>query len=167
MYSKWSSLKMTPVCEGIFKIWPLGKELWDKMLNFDDNIGFTQWCYSENSGQKVQPTFNMDLELELTPLPSQWAQERHKWDQRGAPVNPKFRSKSTSQISIWSWISIQSWTSKNWPQFGTHMVIITLDDSICKKCIISTSDTFIWHTSEKVIKRQSSGQTMELTCNTE
>ena len=21
---------------------------------------------------------------------------------------------------------------KNWPQFGTHMLIITLDDSICK-----------------------------------
>ena len=30
---------MTPVCEGIFQILPLGMELWDKMLNFNDNIG--------------------------------------------------------------------------------------------------------------------------------
>ena len=55
------SKKMTPVCEGIFKIWPLGKELWDKMLNFDDNIGFTQWCYSENPGQKVQPKYGFGV----------------------------------------------------------------------------------------------------------
>ena len=30
---------MTPVCEGIFQIWPLGMELWDKTFNFEDNIG--------------------------------------------------------------------------------------------------------------------------------
>ena len=36
-------------------------ELWDKMLNFDDNIGFTQWCYSENPGQKVQPKYGFGV----------------------------------------------------------------------------------------------------------
>ena len=42
--------------------------------------------------------------------------------------------------------------AKNWPQFGSHMVIITLDGSTCKTCIISTSATYIWHTCEKVKK---------------
>ena len=31
----------TPACEGIFQIWPLGRELWDKILNFEDKIGLT------------------------------------------------------------------------------------------------------------------------------
>ena len=43
-------------------------------------------------------------------------------------------------------------TPQNWPDFGTFMVIKTLDGSSCKKCIISTSATYIWHTCEKVIK---------------
>ena len=32
---------------------------------------------------------------------------------------------------------------KNWPHFGTHMVIKSLDGSSCKKCIIDTSATYI------------------------
>ena len=31
--------KVTPVCEGIFHIWMLGMELWNKTFNFEDNIG--------------------------------------------------------------------------------------------------------------------------------
>ena len=31
--------KTTPVCEGIFQIWPVGMELPDKMFNFENNIG--------------------------------------------------------------------------------------------------------------------------------
>ena len=30
---------MTPVCEGMFQISPLGIECWDKMFNFADIIG--------------------------------------------------------------------------------------------------------------------------------
>ena len=34
--------KTTPVSEGFFfQIWSLGTELWDKILNFEDNIGLT------------------------------------------------------------------------------------------------------------------------------
>ena len=36
---KWSSQKTTPVCEGMLQIWPLARELCDKMFNFEDNIG--------------------------------------------------------------------------------------------------------------------------------
>ena len=43
-------------------------------------------------------------------------------------------------------------TPKNWPHFGTHIVIKILDGSSCRKCIISTSATYIWHTCEKVKK---------------
>ena len=45
-------------------------------------------------------------------------------------------------------------TPQNWPHFGTHMVIKTLDGSSCKKCIISTSVTYIWHTHEKAKKKK-------------
>ena len=31
--------------------------MWDKMLNFEDNIGLTYYQYSENSGQQVQPKY--------------------------------------------------------------------------------------------------------------
>ena len=37
-YSKWLSQKMTPVCEGMFQIWPIGMKLWDKTFNFEDKI---------------------------------------------------------------------------------------------------------------------------------
>ena len=33
--------KKYPVCEGSFQIFPLGMELWKKMLNFKDNKGLT------------------------------------------------------------------------------------------------------------------------------
>ena len=38
--------------------------------------------------------------------------------------------------------------------FGIHMVIKTLDGNSCKKCIISTSVTYIWNTCEKVKKNK-------------
>ena len=53
-------------------------------------------------------------------------------------------------------------TPQNLPQFGTHMVIKTLDGSSYKNYIISTSATYIWHRHEKVKKKQSSQQKMEL-----
>ena len=36
---KMNTSEMTPVCEGIFQIWQLGTELWDKTFNFEDDIG--------------------------------------------------------------------------------------------------------------------------------
>ena len=45
-------------------------------------------------------------------------------------------------------------TPQNWPLFGSHMVIKSLDGSSCKKCIISTSPTYIWHTHQKVKKTE-------------
>ena len=42
---------------------------------------------------------------------------------------------------------------KNCLHFGTHMVMKTLDGGTCKKCIISTLATYIWHTWEKVWER--------------
>ena len=42
-----------------------------------------------------------------------------------------------------------------------QMVIKSLSDSSCKKCIISTSATYIWHTCENV-KKWNSQQKIEL-----
>ena len=36
-------------------------ELWDKMLNFKDNIGLT-YQYSENSGQNVEPKYGSGID---------------------------------------------------------------------------------------------------------
>ena len=58
-------------------------------------------------------------------------------------------------------------TPQKWPHFGTHMVIKTLDGSSWKKCIISTSATYIWHTHEKVKTKQISQWKIELTNNSE
>ena len=33
------NMDLDPVCEGISQIWPLGRELWDKIFNFEDNTG--------------------------------------------------------------------------------------------------------------------------------
>ena len=76
-----------------------------------------------------------------------WSKVRDIWDWRQRWSGPP---KGTTQIWRWRW----SWPpAKNWPQFGCHMVIITLDGSTCKTCIISTSAIYIWHTCEKVKKK--------------
>ena len=33
------NMDLDPVCVGISQIWPLGRELWDKIFNFEDNTG--------------------------------------------------------------------------------------------------------------------------------
>ena len=58
-------------------------------------------------------------------------------------------------------------TPYKWLHFGTHMVLKTSDGSSYRKCIISTSATYIWHTHEEVKTKQSSQQKMELTNNSE
>ena len=44
---------MTPICEGIFQIWQLGMELWNKMFSFEDNI--VLWHYSKQSSWENDP----------------------------------------------------------------------------------------------------------------
>ena len=122
--------KMSPDCKGIFRIqvgtpimgpkWP---EFW--WVHRGHNASYRIL----NSGQKVQPKYGFGAkpDPELTPLQhAQSAQERHKWDHRSPRLNPIFRSKSTTQIWIWSWIQDPELTPKNWSQFGTHMVIHNL-----------------------------------------
>ena len=103
--------KTTPVCEGMFQIWPLGTELWDKMLNFKDNIGLTYYQYNENSSQKMYNP-NMDLELDQDPELNPHHHHNHlRWDIDGtrARLDPKFRSQRTTHLYIWSWIQIWTW----------------------------------------------------------
>ena len=45
-------------------------------------------------------------------------------------------------------------TPKNWPPFGIDIVIKTVDGSSCKKCIHSSSATYIWHTCEEIKKME-------------
>ena len=80
--------------------------------------------------------------MELSPPSSK---VRHIWDWSQRWSGP---SKGRCLISIWRW----SWAPKHWPPFGTCMVIKTLDGSTCKKYIIITSATYIWHTCEKLLK---------------
>ena len=59
-------------------------------------------------------------------------------------MDPKLTSKSFNPNIYGSEAGSNSGVDpppKNWPHFGTHMVIKTLDGSSCKKYIISTSAT--------------------------
>ena len=49
-------------------------ELWDKMLNFEDNIWLTEYQYSEDSYQKVQTKYESRAwsGSRVNP-PTQWA----------------------------------------------------------------------------------------------
>ena len=100
----------------------------------------------------------MDLEMELTPNHLRW--EIYGTGDRDGVDLQKVQHKYGDGDGV-------DTPAKNWPQFGSHMVIITLDGSTCKTCIISTSAIYIWHTCEKVKKKQSSQQKMEMTNNSE
>ena len=109
----------------------------------------SQWIL--NSGIKVQPKYDLELDLdpELTPPQQpQSAKVWHRWDQ--THTGPYIQVKKYNPNMDLELDQDPELTLQNWPQFGTHMVMITLDDSICKKLIISTSDTYIFYTCEKV-----------------
>ena len=98
--------------------------------------------------QKVQHKYQSGTGSTSRGWPPTWYKVRHglNWSQRWSGP-----SKGTTQI----WIKTWSWCChpKNWLQFGTYMVIKTLGGRCCKKGIISTSATYIWHTHEKVKKK--------------
>ena len=95
----------------------------------------------------------MDLQLDpdqkLTP--KQWAKVKHRWDlsQRwsGHYIKvKKVQAKYGSGTGFRSWVEPPE---KRLTSLCTQMVPKTSGDSSWKKGIISTSATYIWHTSEK------------------
>ena len=98
--------------------------------------------YGSGAGAGVDPHTHIEL----------------RWDIDGtgarARVDPKFQSKSTTQYGsrTWSRSGVDPHPPKFtlfWYSYGDK----TLDDSSCKKCIISTSVTYILHTYEKGEKK--------------
>ena len=66
-----------------------------------------------NSGQKYNTNMALELDLNLELIPHnelRWDRDRTGARARAsARVDPKLRSKVTTQIWIWSWIQIWSW----------------------------------------------------------
>ena len=102
--------------------------------------------------------YNKNMDLELDPDSDLTPTHDLRWNIDGPGdrdgVDPKLRSKSYNTnmdlvLDLDPELNPPKLTS-----FCIHMVIKTLDGSSCKKFLISTSATYIWHTCEKVKKNR-------------